>query len=215
MPTIAALLASCQEIDLFTKRLHVITLPEECVRPVKQYVALLGKSDPVDNVSVRDAVVLTIAQALILSHAPTGFDPVVDPGRRAAEAVRHAEIADDISLMFLARPRAIKCEDHLRDIVTLLVLTSPKHTMRDVDRIYTQFCSSGTQARMNHQIEADACAFLARSLRSFARLLIAVPSQLAHIVELNADSKAIPSVLQRIIRSMDRTSSSCTLSAPA
>lgn len=198
------MLAACHEADKFANSLALVTLPAGCTQPVERYASLLGKSPKGtkhEHQHAHDAVVFTIAQALMLSQAPTGFNNEVDPGRLAAESLRHANAADTMVSMFKAMPRTTKCADQLRAVVLLLVLTSPKHSIHDVDRIYHQFCNSqgGTTAPMNHKIEADACVFLAKSLRTFARLMMAVPSQLAHVVELNADSKAIPAVLQSLL----------------
>lgn len=190
----AGLVAACHEIQQFASSLTIVTLPAEISLPVKLCVPLPD--------TVRDAVVLTIAQALIRSRTPMSFNPDIDPGRLAGEALRHATTADTMASMFTSRPRIIKSADHVRDMVLLLVLTSPEHSIHDVDRVYHQFCSSSRsaeQAHMNFHIEADACTFLAKSLRTFAGLLTDIPRELAHVVELHPDAKEIPAVLDRIL----------------
>lgn len=196
-------LAACHEICQFVNSLTLVSLSEERTLPARLYASLqLVNPNTLDftgNDPVRDTVVQTIAQALMDVPAPEGFDlmSVVD------EALRHATAADRLSAMFTAMTYATKSADHLRDVILLLVITSPVHTIRDADRLFGLLCSTGTvHHETGYQIEAAASMFLASSLRTFARLLAEVPDHLAHVVEMSSDSKAIPTVLERILSRM-------------
>lgn len=185
----------------------MVTLTQESTLPAQMYASLLVNASSIPSldlagVGVRDAVVLTIAEALAHSSVPAGFDPA-NVEELVDEALHHATAADTMASMFTARARTIKSAEHLRDAILLLVLTSPEHTMNDADRLFHMFCASGgVSNEMTYQVEAAACVFLAKSLRTFARLVTDIPDHLTHIVEMSVDAKAIPAVLERILRGM-------------
>lgn len=202
-----AFLAACHEIHRFACSLPVVTLTEENTLPARLYASHLANASSMPafcqaegDGSVHASVVLSVVDALMEAPVPDGFDST-KMADVVEEALRHATAADAMASMFTARARTMKSGDHLRDTMLLLVLTSPEHTIHDADRLFRMFCANeGASHEMTYHVEAAACVFLATSLRTFARLLTDIPDHLAHIVEMNADAKAIPSVLERILR---------------